>query len=139
MAPSAGNGQPVEIIIVKNQTNKEKLSYAAYSQRQITQASVVLVICADLQRAAERYGERGRTLYCLQDTAAAIMNIMLTAVSLDLGTCWIGAFSEEDVRNAINASKDIRPVALIPVGYPNESPPARSRRSTSEIVHEESF
>jgi nitroreductase len=82
---------------------------------------------------------RGKALYCIQDTAAAIENILLTACTLGLGTCWVGAFKEEDVRVVINAPKEMRPVALIPVGYPNESPAAKPRRPISEVMHRETF
>jgi len=82
---------------------------------------------------------RGKTLYCLQDTAAAIQNILLTAHSLGLGSCWIGAFKEEEIKIVIGAPKEMRPIALVPIGYPNESPPARSRRPLSEIMYKEKF
>jgi nitroreductase len=99
----------------------------------------VFVVCADESRAKESYGDRGKTLYCLQDTAAATQNILLMACSLGLGTCWIGAFREEEIRKVIKAPSEMRPVALIPVGYPNESPRARSRRPASEVVYKETF
>ncbi len=134
-APSAGNIQPWEIVVASTSQTKHALSQAAYEQTSIEEGSVVLVVCADERRAAQRYGERGRTQYCLQDTAAAIQNILLTACSMGLGTCWIGAFKEKEVAKVIHAPPGVRPVALIPVGYPNESPPARPRRSVSEIMH----
>lgn len=139
MAPSAGNGQPVDLVVVKDQGRKEQLSLAAFGQKQIMQAPVVFVVCADEKRAAEKYGERGRKLYCIQDTAAATMNIMLSACSLGLGTCWIGAFKENEVKEVVNAPENMRPVVMIPMGYPNESPLQRSRRPLDEIVHKETF
>ena len=51
----------------------------------------------------------------------------------------MGAFREEEIRKVINAPNGMRPVALIPVGVPNESPRARSRRSANEVVYMESF
>jgi nitroreductase len=138
-APSAGNVQPWAFVVVSSEAMKQKLSMAAFGQRDLEEASVVIVVCADQKRAEQSYGARGKTLYCIQDTAAAVENILLTATSLGLGACWIGAFKEEEIWKAIKAPKDTRPVALIPVGYPNESPPARSRRPLSEIVHKETF
>ncbi len=78
---------------------------AVYWQKDIVEASIVIVVCADEKRAAESYGARGKTLYCLQDTAAAIQNILLTAHSLGLGSCWIGAFKEEEIRTVIGLLK----------------------------------
>ena len=85
------------------------------------------------------YGFRGRALYCIQDTAAATQNILLTAYSLGLGACWIGAFNEDEAKEALNAPEGIRPVAIIPVGYANEVPSQRDRRPLSRIMHQESF
>jgi nitroreductase len=138
-APSAGNIQPWEFVVANTQKTKQRLSTAAFGQNNLEEASVVIVVCADEKRAAESYGVRGRTLYCLQDTSAAIQNILLTACSLGLGSCWIGAFKENEIKKVINAPEGIRPVALIPVGYPNEAPSARSRRPLSEIMHTETF
>jgi len=138
-APSAGNVQPWKFVVVSSQKTKQELSMAASSQKSLEEASVVIVVCADEKRAEESYGVRGKTLYCLQDTAAAVQDILLTACSLGLGSCWVGAFKEDEVRKIIKAPKKMRPVALIPVGYPNEAPRARNRRPLSEIVHNEAF
>ncbi len=138
-APSAGNVQPWAFVVAASADMKRALSSAAYSQKQVEEASAVIVVCADEKRAEERYGVKGKTLYCLQDTAAAIQNILLTACSLGLGSCWVGAFKEEQVRKLIRAPDGVRPVALIPVGYPDEAPKARDRRPLSEIMHRETF
>jgi nitroreductase len=138
-APSAGNVQPWEFVIASLPKTKQELSQAAFGQKNLQEASVVIIVCADEKRAAESYGARGKTLYCFQDTAAAIQNILLTACSLGLGTCWIGAFKEEEVRKIINAPTYMRPVALIPVGIPNEAPDAKHRRPLSDIMHKEAF
>ncbi len=139
LAPSAGNVQSWAFVLVSSQQTKQALAKGAYGQKSLEEASVVFVVCADEKRAEESYSERGRTLYCLQDTAAAIENILLTACSMGLGTCWIGAFREEEIRKVINAPPEMRPVAMIPVGYPNESPHARARRPASEVVYKETF
>jgi nitroreductase len=138
-APSAGNIQPWEFIVVRKAEMKERLVKAAYGQAFIGQAPVVIVVCADVDRCSQGYGERGRTLYCIQDTAAAVQNILLTAYSLGLGTCWIGAFSEESAREALRIPRGIRPVAIVPVGFSTKSPSPRSKRPITQIVHRENF
>lgn len=139
LAPSAGNVQPWEFVVATSPNTKRNLSLAAYGQKDLEEASIVIVVCANQKRAQESYRERGKTLYCFQDTAAAIQNIMLTACSLGLGSCWIGAFKEDQIKKVINCPKDLKPIALIPIGYPNEAPLARSRRPISEIMHKETF
>ncbi len=137
-APSAGNTQPWEFVIVRKPEAKKKLAQAAH-QAHVEEAPVVIVVCADKNRSSMRYGERGETLYCIQDTAAAVQNILLTAYSLGLGTCWIGAFIESEAEKALRTPDGVRPVAMIPVGYPDKTPSSRGRRSLSQIIHHESF
>ena len=138
-APSAGNIQPWEFIVVRNLDAKRRLAEAALNQTFIEEAPVVIVVCADYQRSARGYGSRGATLYCIQDTAAAIQNIHLAAIALGLGTCWIGAFREEPVKKLLGIPDGVRPVAIIPVGYPAEQPAPRPRRPLNEIIHREMF
>ena len=138
-APSAGNIQPWEFIVVRKPKIKRKLVEAALDQTFIEEAPVVIVVCANENCSSQRYGIRGKTLYCIQDTAAAIQNIHLTAYSLGLGTCWVGAFREEKAREILKIPQGIRPVAIIPVGYPAEAPSPRDRRHMSQIVHYETF
>jgi nitroreductase len=138
-APSAGNIQPWEFIIVRKPEIKRKLVEAALDQTFIEEAPVVIVVCANEVRSSQGYGIRGKTLYCLQDTAAAIQNIHLTAHSVGLGTCWIGAFKEEEARQILNIPKGVRPIAIIPIGYAAESPAPRNRRPLNQIVHYETF
>lgn len=139
LAPSAGNAQSWAFVVAKEQKTKQALATAAFGQRWLEEAPIVFVVCADEQRAEDSYGIRGKTLYSLQDTSAAVENILLAACALGLGGCWMGAFREEEIRKVVNAPAHMRPVALIPVGVPEESPKARPRRPASEVVFEESF
>lgn len=138
-APSAGNIQPWEFIIVRDPKIKRELVKAALNQTFIKEAPVVIVACADEDRSFQGYGIRGKNLYCIQDTAAAIQNIHLTAYSLGLGTCWVGAFREEEAMEVLKIPRGVRPVAIIPVGYSAEYPQPRGRRSINQIVHYETF
>jgi nitroreductase len=99
----------------------------------------VIVVCANEILSSQGYGLRGKTLFCLQDTAAAIENMLLTAYSLGLGTCWIGAFEEIEVREALRIPEGVRPVALVPVGYPAKIGILRSKRQMEQIIHHEFF
>ena len=138
-APSAGNIQPWEFVIIRDAKVKQKLASAALDQTFIEEAPVVIVVCADEAQSSLGYGSRGVTLYCLQDTAAAIQNILLAAHALGLSTCWIGAFQEELVKRALNTPQNIRPVAIIPIGHAAERPRAPPRKSLKEIIHHETF
>jgi len=133
-APSAGNVQPWFVYIIKNKKIKEELVKAALGQRFISEADTVFVICADLKRAYMSYGKRGETLYVYQDTAAGIQNLLLEAYYLGLGSCWVGAFHEESVAKILNLPSNLRPIAIVPVGYPGESPSPPPRRSIDSFT-----
>jgi len=138
-APSAGNIQPWEFIIIRETRIKRKLANAALNQTFIEEAPVVIVICACEILSSQRYGDRGKELYCLQDTAAAVQNLLLLAYSFGLGTCWVGAFKEEEVRETLRVPDGTRPVAIVPVGFPAETPQPRRRKPVKEISHHEVF
>ncbi len=131
-APSAGNLQSIFIYIVRDEKIKEKLYKATTGQLHVMKASVVFVVCADRERISY-YGERGRSLYCIQDATIAVQNMWLALTGLGLGAVWVGAFDEEVVSQVLNVSSHHRPVAILPVGYPSESPKAPSRRSVEDF------
>jgi nitroreductase len=140
-APSAGNIQPWEFIVVKEKNTKKELALAALKQRHVEEAPVVIVVCANLEKSVDKYGERGKTLYCIQDTAAAIENMLLVATSLGLGACWVGAFEENKVKPILNIPEKLRPVALVTVGFPvSYMKPTRNLRKPFEnITHPEKY
>ena len=138
-APSAGNIQPWAFVIVRNWETKKKIAMAAFNQDFIEKAPVVIIVCADQKRSSIHYGRRGEILYCLQDTAAATQNILLTAYSLGLGTCWVGAFDEHEARKVLQIPEGMKPVAIVPVGYPIDASSRRIRKPLKQIVHYEEF
>ena len=138
-APSAGNLQPWEFIVVREPEIKHGLCKAAGNQTFIEKAPVVVVVCADPQRSAKGYGSRGINLYCLQDTAAATQNMLLTAQAMGLATCWVGAFHEEKAKKVVKIPEGVRPVAIVPVGHATEKPRVRPRRPLNEIVYREIY
>ena len=134
-APSAGNRQPWHFFVVRNAQAKRELAAAAGGQDFVAAASVVFVVCADPERSATRYGDRGRELYCLQDTAAATEHILLAATALGLGGCWVGAFDEQAAALALALPGHLHPVAMVPIGQPATAPAERrERRPLSEAV-----
>jgi len=134
-APTAGNRQPWHFIVVRKTQVREALALAAYGQNFLVEAPVVIVICADPERSATRYGDRGRGLYCLQDTAAATEHILLAATALGLGGCWVGAFDEEAAARALALPKHLRPIAMVPIGQPaTERKEPSQRRPLAEVT-----
>jgi len=87
-----------------------------------------------LLESGARYGNRGRGFYSIQDTAAMTQNLLLAAHSLGLGSCWVGAFNDGAIAAALECPQGVLPAAIVPVGYPAESPPRRARRSVDSLV-----
>jgi len=138
LAPSAGNLQARDFIVVKDQGTKKALAEAALDQDFVSEAPVVVVFCANLQRIGH-YGERGRSLYCLQDTAAAVENMLLYLHSKGVGSVWVGAFDESRVRKILSVPSEGRPVAIVPIGYPAEEGSKTRRIDQDRIVHREKW
>jgi nitroreductase len=134
-APSAGNRQAYEIYLVRDVKLRQELAKAAGDQEFLTQAPLVLVFCTNPARNVERYARRGETLYAVQDAAIACSFAMLAAAAQGLGSVWVGAFDEKTVSRILNLPSGQRPVSLLPVGYPGETPPRRPRRPLGDLVH----
>lgn len=135
LAPSAGNLQSYKIFIVKNKEKIKKISQKAYGMSHFTNLPpLIFVFCANPEESASRYGERGKTLYALQDATIACAYTQLIAVALGLASCWVGAFDEKEIKKILNT--DLLPIAILPIGYPAENPPYHSRKSIKEISQE---
>lgn len=134
--PSAGNLRAYEVYLIRDEKRKGALAVAADHQEFLAEAPVVLIFCAHADRSGRRYGERGKDLYSVQDATIACTYAMLAATALGLSTVWVGAFDEEVVRQVIDAPPILRPVAMLPIGYANETPRLKRRRSLNDLVHQ---
>ncbi|UCD02767.1 MAG: nitroreductase family protein [Candidatus Aenigmatarchaeota archaeon] len=138
-APCAGNVQEWRFVVVKKMETKEKLAEAAFQQTLVKKAPVVIVVCSDLREIGDAYGERGQSLYSVQDTANATQNMILAAWDKGIGSCWIGSFNEKSVRDALVLPAHVRPLAILPLGYPASVPYKPGRKSLKEVVHEDFY
>jgi len=132
-APSAENLQSRKFYFVFNQEIKEKLAEAAFGQDSISKAPLVVVACLD-EDIFHYYGERGKSLYGICDVAVAVQNLMLLAHEQGLGTVWIGSFYEKEISKILNLPENLRPIAIVPIGYPAEKPVAPPRVSKEKAV-----
>jgi nitroreductase len=132
-APTAGNIQPWRFTVVRSIAARERLAGALH-QRWATSAPVIIVVSVDPRPCSARYGDRGERLYAIQDTSAAVENILLSAVDRGLSSCWIGAFDASAVRTAIGIAEPMEPVAILPIGYSAESAGRPARRPLAEVA-----
>lgn len=166
LAPSGCNVQPWRFLVVKDKQLKRKLCVAAFNQKFVEDAPVVIVCCGDLlswkkttQHTQELLNARGvrinketedalmnrvnravlaemqeRIPSTLLNVAIAIEHIVLEAVELGLGSCWVRLFDENKVKQSLHLHKNLCVVALLPIGVPDEEPDARPRLPLSSIV-----
>jgi len=133
LAPSEGNIQPWIFVVVKKQEAKQKLTDAIFGQTAIEKASVIIITCINLNITAEKYSERGISLYSIQSTAAATEHIFLALTDMGLSACWIGAFDEDKVKEILDLKPNLRPVVIMPVGYSAEEAFLTDRKDISKI------
>lgn len=138
-APSAGDLQAYEVVVVRDAERRRRLAHAALHQLFVAQAPVVLVFFMNAARARFKYGRRADTLYAGQDATIAAAYAQLAAHARGLGSVWVGAFDDEEVKRITGAPADLRPTSMLVVGHPAEDPEPTPRRALDELVKRETF
>jgi nitroreductase len=138
-APSAGFLQQQEFIVVKDHDTKTKLAEAAVAQDFVSQAPVVIVVCSNTDRVVKKYGERGVRFYSIIDGAFSSMLILLSVINKGLGACFVGAFEDDKVSKILQLPKHVRPIGIIPIGYPNEPAEKLCRIALEEVTYYEKY
>jgi len=132
IAPSGKNFQPWKFIIVQDREKKKELAVASRNQSFIAQAPVVIVACGFPEKSYQYQGNYMKSWSI--DVSIAVDHLMLMAWEEGLGTCWIGAFREDKVKQILSIPAEVRVLALTPLGYPDEEPRDRGRKELSEIT-----
>jgi nitroreductase len=130
LAPSAKNLQEWRYVIIKDRELRRKIAVASNNQYFIAEAPVVIVGCATN---VDYVLSCGQPAYAI-DVAISMDHMTLQAVEEGLGTCWIGAFKEEEVKRILNIPKELRVVEIMPLGYPKFTPAPKPRKKLEEIV-----
>jgi nitroreductase len=127
IAPSASNKQPWHFIVVED---KEKIRQLAKSEW-AAKAPMMIVGLADQESSPN---------WCSNDLGVALEHIALTATDLGLGLCWMGQTGREDlIKKLLDIPDNYRPVVVMPIGVPDESPPSKDRKSLDSIVSWEKY
>lgn len=130
LAPSWANSQCWDFIAVTDPQKRALLAQAGGPKGAMPKAPLIVVACAR----PEASGTRAGLPYFMLDVGIAVEHLVLEATSLGLGTCWVGWFDEDAVKRALGVPPEVRVVAMVPVGVPDEAPPDRGRRSLKEIL-----
>lgn len=93
------------------------MAAAAHDQDFLIDAPIVIIVWADIEKTAAKYGQRGKDLYVIQDAAAAAENIFLAITALDLNSCWIGGFDEDKLKNILKLKNHQCQMVIMPIGY----------------------
>jgi len=139
IAPSGSNRQPWKFIVVKDEALKKQLVQACQNQRFIADAPIIVVACGNSIR-WNRGGYMGE-MSMLVDVSIAFTHLILAARAEGLGTCWIGAFSNDEAKKVLDVPEDVNVVALTPLGYPKEEAFTEPgpRKPMAEIVSTDKF
>jgi nitroreductase len=140
VAPSGSNRQPWRFVLVKDETLKKKMISACNNQKFIAEAPLIVVACGQ-KLPLNRGGYMGE-MSMLLDVAIAFTHLILAARAEGLGTCWIGAFNNDEVKKLLEIPDGYEVVATTPMGYPSYSgafSETNNRRSLNEIVSQNKF
>ncbi|WP_010291851.1 nitroreductase family protein [Clostridium senegalense] len=147
LAPSGSNTQPWNFIIVKSELVKQKIAQVAHKQKWMLSAPVFIVCVADIRcRIKENVdvilnenSPQEELKQIIRDTSISVEHILLEAESLGLGSCWVAWFIQDEIRQVLNIPNDKYVVGIITIGYANETPEARPRKTIKEIIHYETW
>jgi nitroreductase len=147
-APSAGNIQPWEFIIVKSEEIKNKIVDTTFignnengikKQDWMLSAPVFIVICGNKKKSYDRYGKKALETLIYLDVSACIENMILGAVDLGLASCYVSGFREKDLSRVLNLPETHEVIGILPIGYSSEVCFSRPKIDLNEIIHHEQF
>ncbi len=138
-SPVAGNIFNTKFIVVQDLGGRKALAEAAYNQTWIAHAPCVICIIAEPEQQKRFYGLRGEMLYTIQNAAACTMSIIIAAEMLGLGSCWVGSFDEDKMRNTLGLPEYANVHALVAIGYPDEKPKSPKKPSIKTVTYLEKW
>lgn len=148
LAPSAGNLQPWEFIIIKNKDTKAKVIDGTYMGRDdrkakkqlwMIEAPILIVVCGDSDKLFKKYGEYGSDVLLYLSCSACIENMLLTIEDLGLSSCYVAGLRPHMLQEALDLPSHIIPMAVLPVGYANEEGERRPKEDIASRIHYEKY
>ena len=134
-APAAGHITNWRFLIVESEESKKAIAKAALGQYWMIQAPIIVIVCSESSSRLQEFGGRGEKLYSVQNVAAAIENILLAAHNFGVSSCWVGAFTEPNLRKEFRIPDYVEIHAIVPLGYSNDKPRAPSRPAFTDVLH----
>jgi nitroreductase len=137
--PSSGNIQNWKVLIISDQAKRLEIAKASQNQLWMANAPYHLVICADQEVARQFFGVRGEHLFSIQNCAAYVQNLLLSATHFGLASAWVSSFDEEELHTLIELPERYRAQAIVTLGFAKELVPPPTIRPMSEYVYFEKF
>ena len=130
LAPSSRNQQEWKFVVVQNKEKIEKLYHACREQEFVREAPIIIAACGTTTDYIMRCGQYAYPI----DVSIALTHMILRAVDLGLGTCWLGSFNENKVKTILEIPEKIRVVGVLTLGYPSFQSQPKSRKPLENIV-----
>jgi len=139
LAPSAGNLQDWKFILVTEEEARKKIAEACLKQYWMQDAPVHIIVVSHPKRVARFYGEKGEKIYTQHNAAAAMQNMLLAANDQGLGCCWVGAFEEGMLRQALAIPDSAMPQAVLTFGYSDEKAKRPPKYTIEDVAFIEAY
>ena len=143
LAPSGSNSQPWHFLVITDKEMQGNVVKASHDQKWMLTAPLFIVCIAEIDADQEcyldEYSPEEDLKRGIRDTAIASEHIVLEATSLGLGTCWVAWFTQKEIRSVLGLPSYTYVVGSLTVGYPDEKPMPRCRKTLQEIAHYETW
>lgn len=137
-APSAGDIQPWEFVILSESEVLDGVVRACEAQDWLHDAPIIVLVLADLQKATDFHGDSGR-LWARDSCSAAVQNLLLAAHERGLGSCWVSSFDETLLQEVVEFPDRMQPVALVALGFSDELLIEKSVHPLEQLIHFDTY
>ncbi len=146
LAPTGSNTQSGRFIVIRGKEAREEVARTSHRQGWMAQAPLFIACVADLRAripsgelAVDENSTQFELKQCIRDVSIQGEHIVLQAEELGLSSCWIGWYTQAEIRRVLEVPEDKYVVAVLVIGYGDETPAARPRKGLEEIVHQEKW
>ncbi len=134
-APCAGGIQNWRLIVLKN---KGQLNDICFNQEAVIKSNFLVVVCSDDADLKRHYKDHW-DIFAIQNTSSGIQNMLLKATSMKIGSCWIGIYEEEKLKNLLKIPDDVDVHAILAFGYSDEKPEVPLRATLANVINYEEW
>ena len=135
LAPSASNKQTWHFVVIRDKEKRKQLANICRGQKFVSEAPITIAVCNTNLDYTMTCGQKAPVI----DGAIAAEHIVLQAVELGLGSCWIGAFYHDKMAKLMNLPQNYEIIGLLPIGYPAVEKGNRDLKTIEEVVSYDNF